>query len=87
MKSILHLAEKKRYKLETCHLAVHVMDRYLNLLGSASYPNLIVLATTAVLIAAKQKEKLHPNFHMTMQLLPEKYLKTVTKQRLLDLEF
>jgi hypothetical protein len=50
---ILDLHKEKLYKSETAHLAVSIADRYLSSLGKAKYPDLVHLAATSILIAAK----------------------------------
>ena len=54
MVCLIHeLHRQKEYKVETLHLAVSIADRYLAAIQNAPRPNLVHLATVAVLMAAK----------------------------------
>ena len=50
---ILDLHNAKQYKGETAYVAVSIADRYLCSLGKAKYPDLVHLAASAILLAAK----------------------------------
>ena len=64
---------KKQYKLETFFLAVNIADRYLQSLSreAKEAPSHILLAVTAIMLAAKTNESLRPCFEYTAELLPE----------------
>jgi hypothetical protein len=51
---------------------VSIADRYLFALGDENYPNLILLATISLLMAAKLDEHLKPNFKRMSGLIEEK---------------
>jgi hypothetical protein len=50
---------------------VSIADRYLNALGDERHPNLILLATTSLLMAAKLEEHLKPSFKRMIRHLDE----------------
>jgi len=79
---------KDGYKQETMHLAGNIADRYLRSLARAGKkaPNLIELATTALLMAAKIEQPISPSFNRMINLLPENQRGYIKKQDLVDLE-
>ena len=76
------------YRQETLHLAGSIADRYLKHLANKGKkaPSLVILATTAILIAAKIEQPISPSFNRMISLLPEPLKRYVRKRDLLDLE-
>ena len=62
----------KRYSIETLFLACSILDRFLQKLNEARIeaPNLILLATVGLIIAAKLTEHVKPCFELTIRILP-----------------
>lgn len=87
--TIQYLHKKKdAYKQETMHLAGNIADRYLSYLArkGKQSPNMTVLATTALLIAAKIEQPISPSFNRMINLLPESRKARIVKEDLIDLE-
>lgn len=87
--TIQYLHKKKDgYKQETMHLAGNIADRYLSYLARKGKraPSTTVLATTALLVAAKIEQPISPSFNRMINLLPESYKARVFKEDLIDLE-
>lgn len=80
--------KKEGYKPETMHLAGNIGDRYLAYLARKGKraPSMALLATTALLIAAKIEQPISPSFNRMITLLPESQRSRVTKPDLIDLE-
>lgn len=72
--------------METLHLAVSIIDRYLAALGTSPAPNLLHLATAAILMGAKLEQPISPSFNRMISLLPESQRGQITKQDLVNLE-
>ena len=71
--TIQYLHRKKEgYKQETMHLAGNIADRYLYALAQNGRraPPMPVLATVAILIAAKIEQPVSPSFNRMIRLLP-----------------
>jgi hypothetical protein len=87
--TIQYLHRKKDgYKPETMHLAGNIGDRYLKYLTRTGQkaPPMAVLATTAILMAAKIEQPISPSFNRMISLLPESQKGRVHKDDLIDLE-
>ena len=87
--TIQYLHRKKDgYKPETMHLAGNIADRYLSYLARKGKraPNMSVLATTAILMAAKIEQPISPSFNRMINLLPESQKARVSKSALINLE-
>jgi len=87
--TIQYLHRKKEgYKPETMHLAGNIADRYLLKLAECGKraPPMAVLATVAILIAAKLEQPISPSFNRMIKLLPKSQQLQVEKQDLIDLE-
>ena len=87
--TIQYLHRKKEgYKPETMHLAGNIADRYLLKLAECGKraPPMAVLATVAILIAAKLEQPISPSFNRMIRLLPKSQQLQVEKQDLIDLE-
>jgi len=80
--------KKDGYKQETMHLAGNIADRYLRHLKSKGKkaPNLAMLATTALLMAAKIEQPISPSFNRMINLLPESQRGRIRKYDLIELE-
>jgi len=85
---ITDLHRLKDYKVESLHLAISVADRYLASLAArgACCPNLTLLATISVLIAAKLEQPISPSFNRMINLLSEEQKKVVNKSELIRME-
>lgn len=72
---------------ETMHLAGNIADRYLSKLAHEGKraPNMTLLGTTALLIAAKIEQPISPNYERMIRLLPV-YRTSITRQDLIDME-
>ena len=70
------------------HLAGNIADRYLSVLAQNNQqaPNLDLLATISLLIAAKIEEPIVPCFEIMISLLPAPQKNTFKRQHLIDLE-
>lgn len=87
--TIQYLHKKKDgYKPETMHLAGNIADRYLSYLAhnGKRAPNMSVLATTVILMAAKIEQPISPSFNRMINFLPESQKARVNKSALIDLE-
>ena len=87
--TIQYLHRKKEgYKQETMHLAGNIADRYLYslALNGRRAPPMPVLATVAMLIAAKIEQPISPSFNRMIRLLPRNQQIQVEKEDLIDLE-
>ena len=75
------LNSSKKYKLETYYIAVSIADRYLSKLATekAVAPNLVCLATVAVLMAAKLEQPISPSFNKMILTRPTEKRCQVTK--------
>ena len=64
------------------------MDRYLTTVGHWNYPRmqLCLLATTAIILAAKMEEKFAPNIEFTLEFLAEDEKEKIDTQAVFDLE-
>lgn len=82
------LHTQKKYRLETLYLAVNVADRYLiNVIARGqAVPNLVLLALTSIMIAAKAGQPLKPSYALTASMLPENLQSMVTKEKFIELE-
>ena len=62
----------KRYRIETLFLACSILDRFLQKLSETGIeaPNLVLLATVGLMIAAKLNEHAKPCFELTIRTLP-----------------
>jgi hypothetical protein len=80
--------KKDGYKPETMHLAGNITDRYLHHLAinGKHAPNLAMLATISILMAAKLEQPVSPSFNRMINLLPESQRKRMDKEDLVDLE-
>lgn len=80
--------KKKGYKQQTMHLAGNIADRYLSILvqNNENAPDLVMLATTSLLMAAKIEEPIVPCFKIMISLLPEPQRYLITRRQLIDLE-
>jgi len=80
--------KKKGYKQETMHLAGNIADRYLRYLAQNNKraPNMDLLATISLLMAAKMEEPIVPCFEIMISLLPAPQKNIFTRQMLIDLE-
>ena len=63
----------KNYRVDTLYLAVNIADRYLANLSQRGQPspNLVLLAVTSLMIAAKAKQPLKPVYNLTVKILPD----------------
>jgi len=79
----------KAYKTETLFLASTIADVYLAHLAAKNerIPNLVHLATTSILIAAKLEEAISPSFNRMIGLLKVDQRSTITKEILVQFEF
>ena len=87
--TIQYLHKKKAgYKPETMHLAGNIADRYLEHLAQSGgrAPSLAMLATTALLMAAKIEQPISPSFNRMINLLPSAERARINKSDLIDLE-
>ena len=75
-------------KVETIYLAVNIADRYLNEIAMQGKPapNLVLLAITSQILAAKANEPIRPSYELTTELLPSKLKAHVTRHDFLSLE-
>ena len=73
VQKIFSLHSSKHYGCETLFTAVNIMDRYLTTIGHWNYPRmeLCLLATTAIILAAKMDEKYAPNIEYTLEFLTD----------------
>ena len=85
---IMDLHQAKGYKPETMFLACSIADRFL-----ASYmrrdvkePNLVHLATIALLLAAKLEQPMFPSFERMINLIPTHQRQGMTQHTLVMLE-
>ena len=78
----------KKYKPETGHLAVSLVDRYLVqwVKGKAGLSCLITLGLTCLLVAAKIEQSLQPSFNRLIKLLQQKHDISRPKQDLINME-
>eukprot|EP00354_Favella_ehrenbergii_P000033 CAMPEP_0170465412 /NCGR_PEP_ID=MMETSP0123-20130129/9764_1 /TAXON_ID=182087 /ORGANISM="Favella ehrenbergii, Strain Fehren 1" /LENGTH=115 /DNA_ID=CAMNT_0010731299 /DNA_START=1121 /DNA_END=1468 /DNA_ORIENTATION=- len=85
---IQELHRVKGYAEDTFYLACSVADRYLTVLSTTGKraPNLIQLATCAILMAAKMYQHMNPCFEMMIERLPTLLRKQVTREQLINLE-
>lgn len=85
---IQNLHKAKEYKEETLHLAGSIADRFLASLAAknAEVPEIMLLATICLLLAAKLEQPMSPSFLRMISLLPEDKRAEVTKERLVALE-
>lgn len=70
------------------HLAGSIADRYLACLARKGMkaPSLTMLATIALLMAAKIEQPISPSFNRMINLLPEKQRERISKEDLIQLE-
>jgi len=89
VKQITDLHKEKKYKNETLHLAVSIVDRYLLLCSQKNTPIPFgpTLAVVSILMAAKLEQPISPSFSRMITLLPEDQRDKVKKKDLIDLEF
>ena len=73
MQKIFSLHSSKHYRDETLFTAVNIMDRYLASIGYWNFPRmqLCLLATTAIILAAKMDEKYAPSVDLTLEFLTD----------------
>ena len=85
---IENLAARKEYNLETIYLAVNIADRYLHGLSTRGKPdpNFVLLAMTALMLAAKANEAVKPAYQVTSSLLPDNLKEHVSKSEFIALE-
>ena len=88
MQKIINIHAAKHYCRETLFTAVNIMDRYLICVGHWNFPRqeLCLLATTALILAAKMEEKFAPSIEFTLEFLTEEEKEKVDKQAVFDLE-
>ena len=88
MQKIINLHEANDYCIETLFMAVNIMDRYLVSVGHWNFPRLelCLLATTALILAAKMEDKFAPSIEFTLEFLTEEEMEKVDKQAVFDLE-
>ena len=90
MTFVQELHKKKEYRVETMHLACHLIDRYLAfLIRGHKYnemPNLYHLSATCLLIAAKLEQPMQPSFNKMIDLLPNLERRKTSKEDLIALE-
>jgi hypothetical protein len=88
VQKIINLHEANDYCIETLFMAVNIMDRYLVSVGHWNFPRLEIclLATTALIMAAKMEEKFTPSIEFTLHLLTEEEEENIDKQAFFDLE-
>ena len=67
------LCEEKKYKTETLYLAVSLADRFISktLCQNLNMPDLVTLAATSLLMAAKIEEPIEPSFNRIIKLLKQ----------------
>jgi hypothetical protein len=83
------LHSEKKYKNETLHIAVSIMDRYHAALArppSRRPPSKGAIATICMLMAAKLEQPISPSFTRMINLVPRKYAANLDKQTLIALE-
>ena len=85
---IENIHSQKKYRIETLYLAVNIADRYLiKTFGmSKPVPNLVLLALTSIMIAAKAGQPLKPSYALTASMLPESLQSMVSKAKFIELE-
>lgn len=85
---IENLHTQKKYRIETLYLAVNIADRYLikTFASGKPVPNLVLLALTSIMIAAKAGQPLKPSYALTASMLPETLQSMVSKNRFMELE-
>ena len=73
MQKIYDLHTVKHYRKETLFTAVNIMDRYLISVGHWNFPRmeLCLLATTALILAAKMEEQCAPSIELTLEFLTD----------------
>ena len=73
VQKIIKLHAAKHYCDETLFTAVNIMDRYLASVGHWNFPRmqLCLLATTAIILAAKIDEKYAPSVDLTLEFLTD----------------
>lgn len=82
---ISFLQTKKKYKQETFHIAVSIVDRYSIALKRANRetPCGALMATAAILMAAKLEQSVSPSFNRMINTLPASVANKVTKAALI----
>jgi len=90
----MKLNKKKDYKQETMFIAFGLFDRYVFriITASSQFPikvDLVILATSCLILAAKLNEPLNPSVKKTLKLLEDSHSEDpdTYKQPLIDLEF
>ena len=75
------LHTKKEYLDSTFHTAVSIVDRYISALNlhNCEAPESTLLATVALLVAAKLEQPMSPSFNKMLTLLSDKKREVVTK--------
>jgi hypothetical protein len=81
VQKISSLHSSKHYCRETLFMAVNIMDRYLMSVGHWNFPRLelCLLATTALILAAKMEENFAPSIEYTLEFLTDDEKKYVDK--------
>ena len=82
------LNEQRSYKLETFYLAVNIADHYLMklALSDSSSPDLILLGTTSLLLAAKIEQPNSPCIANLINLLQVRHKIKIERKAIVDLE-
>jgi hypothetical protein len=85
---IQNLHKAKEYKEETLHLAGSIADRYIASIATKNLeaPEIMLMATISLLLAAKLEQPMSPSFQRMISLLPEESRASVTKEKLVVLE-
>ena len=88
VQKITNLHEAMRYCRETLFTAVNIMDRYLMSVGHWNFPRMEIclLATTALILAAKMKERYAPSIEFTLEFLTDEEKERFDEQAVFDLE-
>ena len=89
LRIICRLVDRRKYKKETQYIAISIADRYLHYLitkGELPLPANILLATSAVILAAKLEEPVDPLFRVMRSYLPSNVRDKVKLQDLVILE-
>ena len=82
------LRREKDYKEETLYLATSLVDRFLSALRTAdrNYPNLIMIAVIATLMAAKMEQPIQPSMIRMIRLVESNWGVGIDQKDLIDLE-
>lgn len=67
---IKELCRTKKYRRDTFYTAVWITEKYLARLGSEAYPDLLTLAITGLILAAKLNEPIQPSINLTLKKIP-----------------